>query len=223
MSRYFTTLIFVENQLFIGFLHRDKKIGGELYKYTRHALSHRRRRLEHTTPTLWQKRKSITERPDIINKQERIGDFEMDLIIGAVDREAILTLTDRKTGFSIIQSLPQGRKAQALSQIVCKRLSYLKRSGKIHSITTDNGTEFADFKRIEKRLKIPVYFARPYRSTDKPHIENFNGLVRQYLPKGKSFRGITKQQIKEMERELNNRPKKKLAYKTPFEAFVLNL
>ena len=73
---------------------------------------------------------------------------------------------------------------------------FLKRRGQIFSITTDNGTEFTRFKSIERALKIPVFFAKPYCSADKPHTENINGLIRQYIPKGKSLAEISDDEIR---------------------------
>ena len=103
------------------------------------------------------------------------------------------------------------------------RLAFLKRRGLLHSITTDHGPEFSASRSIERGLGVPVSFARPYRSTDKPHIEHANALIRQYLPKHSSFEGLTKGDLKEIEWRLNNRPRKKLGYRTPHEVFYLNL
>ncbi|KXC07540.1 hypothetical protein CLI77_05515 [Porphyromonas gingivalis] len=85
-------------------------------------------------------------------------------------------------------------------------MAYLKRRGQLHSITTDNGPEFMAFDKIKKRLKVPVYFARPYTSTDKPHIEYLNALIRQYLPKHSSFIDITSKQIAMIKHKLNHSP-----------------
>ncbi len=119
----------------------------------------------------WGRRKSIDERPDCIDRKERFGDFEMDLIIGAQQREAILTLTERKTGYAIIEKLPNGKNTKSLAQVVNRSLAYFKRMGLLHSITTDNVSEFMAFRSIERALRIPVFFAKPYCSTDKPHVE----------------------------------------------------
>ena len=107
--------------------------------------------------------------------------------------------------------------------MVNKRLAFLKRRGQLHSITTDNGSEFSVYRSVERSLGIPVYFARPYRSTDKPHIEHANALIRQDLPKHASFAKLTTKEIKDIESALNNRPRKKLGYRTPHEVFYLNL
>jgi len=114
----------------------------------------------------------------------------MDLIIGAQQREAILTLTERKTGYAIIEKLPNGKNAKSLARVVNRSLAYFKRMGLLHSITTDNGSEFMAFRSIERALRIPVFFAKPYCSTDKPHVELLNKLIRQYIPKGTSFKDI---------------------------------
>lgn len=144
----------------------------------------------------WEKREGIDQRPECINQEERFGDFEMDLIIGAKQQEAILTLTNRKTDYAIIEPLPKRKNAKALDRVVNQKLKYFKRMGLLHSITTDNGTEFMAFFPIERALKIPVSFAKPYCSKDKPHIEHLNKLIKQYIPKGTSFSEISKLQIK---------------------------
>lgn len=203
------------------YLHQDKKNKGSLYRACRHALRHKKQRLSKRTK--WEKRKSISERPICIDQELREGDLEMDTIVGPNNKGSILTITDRKTGYVIIEKLKHGKDAKQLASVVNRRLAFLKRRGQIFSITTDNGTEFTHFKSIERALRVPVYFAKPYCSSDKPHIENMNGVIRQYIPKGKSFDEISDDEIREIENFLNNRPRKKLDYKTPFEVFYLHL
>ena len=203
------------------YLHLDKKNKGSLYLSCRHALRRRKQRL--AAPTKWEKRKSISQRPICIDQQLREGDLEMDTIVGPNNKGAILTITDRKTGYLIMEKLKHGKDAKQLARVVNRRLAFLKRRGQIFSITTDNGTEFTHFKSIERALKIPVFFAKPYCSSDKPHIENINGLIRQYIPKGKSFDEISDDEIRQIQNQLNNRPRKKLGYKTPHEVFFLHL
>lgn len=200
-----------------SFLHRDKKAGGELYKHTRHGLSYRKRRLAVPPKTDWPKRKSIETRPECIDKKKRIGDFEMDTIIAKGQKGAILTLVERVTGFTIIRLLKNGKNAKALAREVNKALRYYKRMGLLHSITTDNGTEFSKFKTIERSLKIPVYFAHPYQSCDKPHIEYLNKLLRQFIPKSSTFEELTDFDLIRYQNMLNDRPRKNLNYKTPNE------
>ena len=148
---------------------------------------------------------------------------KMDLIIGAQQREAILTLTERKTGYAIIEKLPNGKNAKSLARVVNRSLAYFKRMGLLHSITTDNGSEFMAFRSIERALRIPVFFAKPYCSTDKPHVDLLNNLIRQYIPKGTSFKDIDDKQIRNIRRLLNNRPRKSLDFKSPNEILALLL
>ena len=96
-------------------------------------------------------------------------------------------------------------------------MGYYKKMGLLHSITTDNGSEFAKFKTIERFLKTPVYFAPPYQSWDKPHIEYLNKLLRQFIPKSFTFEDLTDADLRRFQNLLNNRPRKNLNYKTPNE------
>ena len=97
-----------------------------------------------------------------------MGDMEMDLILEASSSQAVPKLTDRKTDHIFLEALPHGRKAKPIARAVNSRLAFLKRRGQLHSITTDNGPEFSASRSIERGLGAPVYFARPYRSSDKP-------------------------------------------------------
>ena len=117
--------------------------------------------------------------------------MKMNLTLGVSGSKAILTLTDRKTDYVFLEALPHGRKAKPIARAVNRRLAFLKRRGQLHSITTDNGSEFSASRSIERELEVAIYFARPYRSTDKPHIEHANALIQQYLPKHSSFEGLT--------------------------------
>ena len=137
-----------------------------------------------------------------------MGDMKMDLILEASLNEVILTMVDRKIDYIFIDLLAHGRKSKPLARVVNRRLAFLKRRGQFYSITIDNGCEFSAYRSVERSLGVPVYFARPYRSTDKPHIEHANALIRQYLPKYSSFAKLTTKEIKDIECALNNRPRK---------------
>ncbi|EEK16619.1 hypothetical protein PORUE0001_1704 [Porphyromonas uenonis 60-3] len=157
------------------YLHLNKKNKGSLYLCCRHALRRRKQRL--VAPTKWEKRKSISQRPICIDQQLREDDLEMGPTDGSNNKGAILTITDRKTGYLIMENPKHGKDAKQLPMVVNRRLAFLKRRGQIFSITIDNGAEFTHFKSIEPALKILVFFAKPYCSSDKPHIENMNGLI----------------------------------------------
>jgi len=161
-------------------------------------------------------------RLEIINQQGRIGDIEMDLILGASQNEVILRVVDGKTDYIFIELLLHGRKSKPLARVVNKRLAFLKRREQLHSITTDNGFKFSAYRSVERILGIPIYFAHPYRSTDKPHIEHANALIRQYLPKHSSFAGWTQKGIKDIECALNKPTQEKVRIQNSTRSFDLN-
>ena len=123
---------------------------------------------------------SIEQRPEVANNRERFGDFEQDTIIGANHKGAILTLVDRKTLFTKLVLL-DGKNASQLSEQTIKTLHVFKPY--LHTITSDNGKEFALHEHIAKQLDIQYYFTHPYSSYECGTVENTNGLVRRYIPK----------------------------------------
>ena len=159
----------------------------------------------------------IEKRPAVINDRKRLGDLEIDLVVGPKNRGAILTIIDRKSRQCAIQNLTS-KKASVVS-VAC--LEAVKRLGvEAKSITSDNGTEFTDHKDISKPLGINYFFAHPYASYERGSIENLNGLVRQYIPKKTSFKEIDQNYLTDLERRLNERPRKILKYLTPNEYVV---
>ena len=117
---------------------------------------------------------------------------KMDLIIGAQQREAILTLTERKTGYAIIEKLPNGKNAKSLARVVNRSLAYFKRMGLLHSITTDNGSEFMAFRSIERVLRIPVFFPNPIVPQTNPMLNcSTNSFDNTYLKELRSKTSMT--------------------------------
>jgi len=163
------------------------------------------------------KKRWIGERPDIINQRERIGDWEGDTIIGKERTQRILTHVERKTGYLIADKLDVVS-AEIVAKKTSERFKKLPRR-KRHSITYDNGTEFASHEMIEKKAKATVYFANPYHSWERGTNENTNGLIRQFFPKRSSFATITQEDVELAAKLLNRRPRKRLNYLTPFETF----
>ena len=127
------------------------------------------------------------------------------------------TLVERKSGYVMISKLRQVSKDQT-AQTVIKRLKQVPTEYR-QTLTVDNGSENAGHKEIKANLGIDVYFARPYCSNDRATNENTNGLIRHYLPKGTDFATIHPNTIRAIERKLNNRPRKRLKWKTPHEIF----
>ena len=157
---------------------------------------------------------SIDERPEIVASKIRFGDLEMDTVLGKNHKGAILTINDRATKLCWIRVLT-GRESEPLAKQVIEALTPLQSI--IQTITVDYEKEFALHKAITQQLKIPIYFAHPYRSWERGANENMNGLIRQYLPKGISFEGVTEAYVQQIQQQLNNRPRKSLGYLTPKE------
>lgn len=192
------------------YIREDKKAGGDLYTHCRHRLKHRSRPVGGHFPI--KDRVSIDERP-IEADGKRFGDWEMDLIVGAGNKGAMVTLVERSTGHTLIRKLPDGKDANGVCTAVIAMLMPYKKH--VLTITTDNGPEFAEHKRLAKALDTNVFFAHPYCSWEKGLIEYTNKLYRQYIPKGANFDDFTDQDIKNIQYKINRRPRKKLGFKTP--------
>lgn len=198
-----------------AYIRADKENGGELWKHCRHRLKHRRRQVPGPYVAV-QDRTMIDERPADWNGSTP-GDFEMDTIIGKDGKGAIVTLVERNTNFTMARKLPQGKNAKALAQAVI--LMLLPYIGRIRSITTDNGSEFAEHLMIAKRLKTKIFFAHPYSSWEKGCVEYHNKLIRQYIPKGTDFGNVSDRMLKEIIIKINRRPRLKLGFSTPVAEF----
>jgi IS30 family transposase len=196
-------------------IRSNKENGGDLYKFTRHRLKHRKRPVGKHYPIA--NRVSIEERPKIVDDKGRFGDWEMDTIIGANQQGSILTLTERKTNFIFIKQLPNGKNAKDLANILINQLIPYKDF--VHTITTDNGAEFAGHLKVTKKLKTPIYFAHPYCSWEKGAIEHANKLIRQFILKEADLTKYSQQQLTEIQHLINRRPREKLNFKSPKEIF----
>ena len=199
-------------------LAQDKSSGGMSWLQTR-QLSRRYRkgyRVRDLRGRMSGKR-PLSERPRQAEDRSEVGHIEGDTVMGKDGRHCLLTLVDRMTRRTRILKLPARQAAE-----VNKALIREVRAGrlKMKSLTLDNGTEFHGFKELEAKLGIKVYFAQPYHSWERGTNENTNGLIRQYLPKGSCFKNLTQQRCNQIERELNDRPRKVLGFSTPNEAHV---
>lgn len=194
---------------------RDKRAGGSLYTHLRCAQKRRRKGYGHydSRGRLAGKR-HISERPPSVESRQQLGHWEIDTVMGTGSRDCILSLVERKTGLLLIGKLAS-RTAEAVNARAIQLISKHRHSFK--TITADNGTEFHNYAAIEKRTPATFYFATPYHSWERGTNENTNGLIRQYLPKGSSMTGLTQRQCSEIAHQLNTRPRKRHAYKTPLE------
>jgi len=201
------------------FIHEEKLQRGILHTYLRHQ-GRRRAKYGQGRKNRIPDRVSIEQRPTIVDKKIRIGDFEADTIIGKGRQGAIVTIVDRKSMYLKI-SLPVTKRANIVANEIVRLLGKYKR--KVHTITTDNGLEFAAHKTVSKKLKCDYYFCHPYSSWERGLNENINGLIRQYIPKGSSFANLTAKDIQKIENRLNHRPRKTLGWRTPYEVFYEHL
>lgn len=160
---------------------------------------------------------SIDDRPGVVNDRLRIGDWESDTIESINHLPGINTLVERKTGLVFITRL-ENKSGAATRTAITARLQHLPAKLK-RTITFDNGPENRDWQTLEKSLNIHCYFAHPYHSWERGTNENTNGLIRDYFPKRTDFRMISDEELNYVERELNERPRKRLGYETPLQVF----
>jgi IS30 family transposase len=161
-------------------------------------------------------RVDIKERPAIVANKERVGDFEIDTIIGANHQGAIVNITERKTMLTRLKLISKKTSEQTANATI-QLLNSIKKH--VHTITSDNGKEFANHEMIAQELEAQIFFATPYHSWERGLNENMNGLVRQYFPKKFDFSKITEEALRNVEYLLNTRPRKSLNFQTPYEVF----
>lgn len=199
------------------YIWEQKLYGSDLYTHLRHKSKKRSSRgRKNERRGRIPNRKGIELRPPEVDLKERFGDLEIDTVIGKNKKGALLTINDR-AGMALWIRKLRGKNAEELADAAVAALRPLKKLGVLHTITSDNGKEFACHEKIAKKLKVEFFFARPYCSCDRGANENMNGLIRQYLPKGTDFEDITSEEVREIEDKLNNRPRKRLDYMTPKE------
>lgn len=163
------------------------------------------------------KKKRIDMRPKIVEKRGRIGDWEGDTIVGGERKIHILTHVERKSGILFADKLERAT-AGLTEEKTIKRFEKIPRNKK-HTLTYDNGSTFASHKETERKTKIDIYFAYPYHSWERGCNENANGLLRQFFPKKSLFANVSQKDIDKAYRLINNRPRKRLNYLTPYEVF----
>jgi len=194
----------------------DKKRGGDLYQYLRCKKQRKKRYGSNERRGQLVGRVSIEERPDIVEKRSRLGDWELDTIVGKNHQQAIVTLTERRSGLSLLKRVERSTASQVSKAII----TLLKpHETWVYTMTADNGKEFAEHKTMAKRLNADFYFAHPYSPWERGCNENMNGLIRQYFPKGMDFSSIIQSDEDFVMNRLNNRPRKRLGFRTPNDVF----
>ncbi len=191
----------------------DKRAGGDLYTHLRRKdKKYDKRRNGKSTRGQIKNRVSIDDRPEVVDDKSRIGDWEIDTVIGKGHSGALVTIVERVTNFTVSAQVNSKSAAD-----VTKATIALLRPFKdvVHTITADNGKEFAYHEKISAALSADVYFAHPYSSWERGLNENTNGLLRQYFPKDTNLREVTQLEVRRAVRRLNSRPRKGLDFKTP--------
>lgn len=195
--------------------HRKHRNYKNLHKHLRHTGRRQKRSNLKDNRGAILKRVPIEQRPEVVAQRKRIGDIEVDLMMGRNHRSALLVMTDRATLVTMIEKL-NGKGAEHVYQKMRKRLSNFSSSW-VKTITFDNGKEFAYHHRLAQDLNAKTYFTRPYTSQDKGTVENRIGVIRRFFPKKTDLNLVTNQRIKEVELLLNYRPIRKFNYNNPIE------
>ena len=200
------------------YLHiwRDKACGGLLWKHLRCSPKARRKRYgKYDSRGRLAGKKMIADRPQSAEARNELGHWEMDTVMGDhASKHCILSLVERVSGYTIIGKLEDRSMAATSARAIHLIRSH---SALFKTITADNGTEFHDYKKIEKATGVPIYFATPYHSWERGTNENTNGLIRQYLPKRTSMKSVTQRRCNAIALKLNIRPRKRHCFKSPVE------
>jgi IS30 family transposase len=165
-------------------------------------------------------RRPISERPRHIEDRKQVGHWEGDTVISAAHKQAIVTLVERESGFAVLAKV-LNKSADLVGRAIEAKLKPL--NSRVKTLTVDNGKEFADHQAIDQSLGILTYFADPYCSWQRGSNENFNGLLRQYIPKKRRMETFTDEDVSMIENRLNHRARKRLGFKTPHEVFHASL
>lgn len=205
----------ISHEWIYRYVAQDKRQGGKLYRNLRQGHKRYRKGMKEKTPTI-KNAVSIDERPSIVDSRERFGDWEIDTVLGQHGTGAIVTLLERKSRFYLAKKV-RSKSADAVTKATIEMLMPYKDF--VHTITADNGREFAGHQEIARALDADLYFAHPYSSWERGANENANGLLRQYVKKGTDLRTVTDEDIQFAQSRINNRPKKCLGFKQPVVIF----
>ena len=199
-------------------IYADKKAGGILHTYLVSQKPRRKKRSSRQDGRGQIKDKvSIDLRPTIVDDLGRVGDWEADTVVGKNHQGVIVTLNERLTGANLAIALPR-RTKQLVAAAIKEALMPIRHL--VHTITVDNGKEFADHQDIASALECDVYFAHPYSSWERGRNENSNGRLRRFFPKGTSFENITQQEVDNAVERMLDTPRKMLGFRTPRETFM---
>ncbi len=195
-------------------IDRDRNEGGDLWTRLRRIGKQTEKRKIYQCPRRLEGRRMIDERPKVVDKRNRLGDYERDLILGKAGGTALLTIVDRATRLVKI-----GWISKICSNQVHRETLRLLKNEIVHTITNDNGTEFSRHATTAKSLKAKIYFSHPYRSWERGTNENTNGRLRQYFPRREDIGKPTRRTLRRIAEELNERPRQCLGFKTGLQVY----
>lgn len=206
--------IHISHESIYQHIWEDKRLGGDLYSFLRRTGRKYQSRGKNGKTTRGQikNRVSIDERPDIVDKKEEVGHWEIDTVIGKNHSGCLVTIVERVTKFTVSARLDSKHSDEVTAAAVTLLAPFKK---VVNSITADNGKEFAQHEKISAQLECDVYFAHPYHSWERGLNENTNGLLRQYFPKSTDFKEVCDNEVECTVACLNNRPRKSLDFKSP--------
>lgn len=203
----------VSHERIYAHVWQDKREGGTLYHHLRHGnRKYRKRYGKRDSRGRIPNQTSIEQRPAVVERRNRSGDWEVDTVLGKQARHAVVSAVERDSRYTVLTKVPN-RLAETLSKALVKGL----KPHEVKTITSDNGREFAGHAEIAEALDADFYFAHPYHSWERGTNENTNGLIRQYLPKGRSLDNVTQKELRFIMDRLNHRPRECLGFKTPAE------
>lgn len=207
----------ISHETIYRWVYLDASSEGKLYLNLRRRRKKRRRQKRYGYGRRFADRKCITQRPWIVDTRERCGDWEGDTIEGQKSSGYIATMVERQSRYLLATKLENKRAvtlSEQSSRIFCAIPKKMRKT-----LTVDNGSEFAQFKNIEEKTGLDIYFAKPYAAWQRGVNENTNGLLRQYFPKGSNFKKVSEENVQDAVKRLNSRPRKCLNYQTPHEVF----
>lgn len=207
----------VSHERIYQYVYEDKQQGGDLWKNLRTQVRKRKNRNRKRDNRFIVNKRKLSERPVEANDRLKYGDWEIDLICGGFHQGFAVTAVERKSGFSLIHKI-DNRKSLTVKKAVINLLSPYR--DYVHTITSDNGSEFVEHETISSKLEADYFFCDPYSSWQRGLNEYTNKLYRQYIPKRSNIKLIDTKDIISFQTSINTRPRKKLGYKTPSEVFL---
>ncbi len=211
-----TQAIRVSTEWIYQYILAEKRTGGSFYHYFRCQKKPRKQYGGHNRRGQLSNRVSIEQRPIIVEQHQRIGDWEVDTMVGKGHHQALVTLIERKSRFALLRKVEQ-RTADQVCQTVIDLLQ--SDADRLHIITADNGKKLADHEKIARELKADFFFEHLYAAWERGSNENMNGLTRQYIPKNRNFASVDETEVELVMDRLNNRPRKCQGFMSPLEKF----